>query len=140
MTTKYNKSEIFTNAWVEFKKFNSSEFAIKNNRFITLAAALKNAWLNAKKALVNVVNDVAEYVEVVTVESVKALLNNVNADRWSQNSKMHLKDDAMSIVYKVAQLACGFASDIAETVLKFERCSDKQAYWIAKTAIENNIA
>ena len=33
----------------------------------------------------------------------------------------------------------GLASDIAESVLKFKKCSEKQAYHISKYAIENGL-
>lgn len=63
----------------------------------------------------------------------------INADRWNDNSKMALKDQVLSVVSQVAMAGLGFASDIATTVDKFERCSEKQAYWIAKAAVENNL-
>ena len=63
----------------------------------------------------------------------------INADRWNDNSKMAIKDQVLSVVSQVALANIGFASDIATTVDRTERCSEKQAYWIAKAAVENNL-
>ena len=74
------------------------------------------------------------------IQEVKRMLvNYVNADRRFNNSQMQLKDEMLSTVEDVRLANLGFASDIAATVVKSERCSEKQAYWIAKTAVENNL-
>jgi len=67
------------------------------------------------------------------------LVTYVNADRWNNNSLMELKDQMLSVVEDVRIANLGFASEIASTVGKTERCSEKQAYWIAKIAVENNL-
>jgi len=74
------------------------------------------------------------------IQEVKRMLvTYVNADRWYNNSQMELKDQVLSVVEDVRLANLGFASEIAATVGKYERCSEKQAYWIAKTAVENNL-
>lgn len=74
------------------------------------------------------------------IQKVKRmLLTYVNADRWNNNSQMELKDQMLSVVEDVRLANLGFVSDIAVTVGKYERCSEKQAYWIAKVAVENNL-
>ena len=72
-------------------------------------------------------------------EVKRMLITYVNADRWNNNSQMELKDQMLSVVEDVRLANIGFASEIADTVVKSERCSEKQAYWIAKTAVENNL-
>jgi hypothetical protein len=72
-------------------------------------------------------------------EVKRMLITYVNADRWHNNSQMELKDQMLSVVLDVELANLGFASEIATTVGKYERCSEKQAYWIAKSAVENNL-
>jgi hypothetical protein len=74
------------------------------------------------------------------IQEVKRMLvTYINADRWNNNSQMELRDQMLSVVEDVRLANLGFASEIAATVGKVERCSEKQAYWIAKVAVENNL-
>lgn len=74
------------------------------------------------------------------IQKVKRMMvSYVNANRWNNNSQMELKDQLLSVVEDVRLANLGFASEIAATVVKYERCSEKQAYWVAKAAVENNI-
>lgn len=72
-------------------------------------------------------------------EVKRALLSYINADKWNENSKMQLKDEMLWMVDRVASSGMGFISDIATTVYNSEKCSEKQAYWIAKGAVESNL-
>lgn len=42
-----------------------------------------------------------------------------------------------TLVQMIADANLGMASDIANSVLRYKKCSFKQAYWLAKAAIEN---
>lgn len=64
--------------------------------------------------------------------------------RWAFNSGMYrtfemMSDSAENIISQVAIQQLGFASEIASTVEKSKRVSEKQAYWIAKAAVEKNL-
>jgi hypothetical protein len=74
------------------------------------------------------------------IQTVKSFLNNYSFE-FSKNdtNKNQLVDEANTIIELVAIGNFGFASEIATTVNKFKRISEKQAYWIAKIAIENNL-
>lgn len=47
--------------------------------------------------------------------------------------------NADTIIMHVAEGGFGFTSDIAKTVEKYKRVSEKQAYFIAKAAVENKL-
>lgn len=69
------------------------------------------------------------------VQTLKSqLVRYIGMDRWNNNSMMDIKDQYLTLVDRVADLKVGFASDIAATVSKSERCSEKQAYHIAMAA------
>lgn len=74
------------------------------------------------------------------IQKVKsALLSYAKTDRWNNNTVYHLgfNDEAQMVIDMVADGNFGFASEIATTVRKFKySISEKQAYWIAKTAVE----
>lgn len=65
------------------------------------------------------------------------LTRNAFSYGWNTASKKDIADDAETIINLVAISSYGFASEIATTVEKFKRVSEKQAYWIAKAAVEN---
>lgn len=79
----------------------------------------------------------------LTINDVQKLKNNlvhyIGLDRWHNNSQMMFKDDYLWLVSIVADDATGFAKDVAATVLKYEKCSEKQAYVIARAACELGI-
>jgi len=79
-------------------------------------------------------------LQTVNLQTVKsALLRYAKADRWNRNTSysMGFNDDAQTVIDLVAEGNYGFASDIATTVKKYNySISEKQAYWIARTAIE----
>jgi hypothetical protein len=72
-------------------------------------------------------------------EVKRSLVSFINADRWNNNSKMQIKDEMLWLVDQVASANLGFISEVATSVSKYERCSEKQAYWIAKGAVESNL-
>lgn len=47
--------------------------------------------------------------------------------------------DCERVISMVELSNLGFPSEIAATCLKFNRISEKQAYWVAKAAVENNL-
>ena len=75
------------------------------------------------------------------IQKVKsALVRYAKSDKWNRNSEYNLgmNDDAQWVIDMVADGSFGFASDIANTIKKYNySVSEKQAYWIAKTAVEN---
>lgn len=60
-------------------------------------------------------------------------------DRWNQNSHTSDQDNVLSLCDKVADAKLGFASDVAATVAKYKKASEKQAYVIAKAAVDANL-
>lgn len=60
-----------------------------------------------------------------------------NRNRFEADSDN--QDFANEVVKAIAEGDYGFASEIAKTVMKSGRCSEKQAYWIARAAWENEI-
>jgi hypothetical protein len=74
------------------------------------------------------------------IQEVKsALVSFVNADRRNNNSMMQIKDEMLTLVCQVASTNLGFISEIATTVSRYEKCSEKQAYWIAKGVVESKL-
>lgn len=59
---------------------------------------------------------------------------------WNNASRADMANDAETVIGYVATANLGFASEIAQTVEKYKKISEKQAYWIAKAAVENNKA
>jgi len=57
---------------------------------------------------------------------------------WNAASRKELANEAETVIDLVAISGLGFASEIAATVAKYKKISEKQAYWIAKAAVENN--
>ncbi len=108
-SNKINKSDIFKKAWSLFKKGVWSKFSY----------ALTAAWSQARK----------------TVESIKIELLSGFADFYMTAAKQ----ESLAYVQIIANNITGFAADICKTVLGTKRLSEKQAYWIAKAAFENNI-
>ena len=71
------------------------------------------------------------------VQTLKSqLVRYIGMDRWNNNSMMDMKEDCMTLVSQVMHNATGFAKDVATTVDKYEKISEKQAYIIAKAACE----
>jgi hypothetical protein len=64
------------------------------------------------------------------------LVRYIGMDKWSNNSMMDVKDTYLSLVWEVMNKAQGFAKDVATTVDKYGKVSEKQAYIIAKAACE----
>jgi hypothetical protein len=60
-------------------------------------------------------------------------------DRWNKNSQSELSDQAQGVIELVSMGGYGFASDVATSAAKYKKVSEKQAYWIAKAAVENNL-
>lgn len=75
------------------------------------------------------------------IQKVKRFLLHISARPYGSKFavKSDFYDDAMSIVDSVRRAGFGFPSEIAETVFSSDRISEKQAYWIAKAAVENNV-
>ena len=74
------------------------------------------------------------------IQTVKSFITNYAFSYDFNNaSKREMADEAETVIELVAQSGLGFASDIANTVNKYKKISEKQAYWIAKTAIENSL-
>lgn len=85
----------------------------------------------------------ATITTTVDLQNVKrALLTYAKADRWNNNSAYSLgfNDMAQGLIDRVANGDYGFPSEIAQTVSKYGyKISEKQAYWIAKAGVENNL-
>jgi hypothetical protein len=58
---------------------------------------------------------------------------------WNNASVREMADEAETVIALVAKHNLGFASEIATTVEKFKKISEKQAYWIAKAAVEASL-
>ena len=63
--------------------------------------------------------------------------NYYNRERYDKAYSM--QKDSNAVVDAIAGGDFGKASDIAKTVLKNKRISEPQAYWIARTAWENEL-
>ena len=64
-------------------------------------------------------------------------------NRWNRNSEYSLgmNAQAQNVIDQVADGNHGFASQVAQTVRKYNyRISEKQAYVIAKAAVDNEVA
>lgn len=63
--------------------------------------------------------------------------NYYNRERYDK--AFSLQKDSNAVVDAIAEGNYGKASDIARTVLKNKKISEPQAYWIARTAWENEL-
>lgn len=74
----------------------------------------------------------------------RAIERHTVVNRWNDNTAytMGWNDDAQDIVSNVAKGNYGFASDVAKTVVarNYRSISEKQAYVIARAAVENNVS
>lgn len=115
MKNTYNKSEILKAAW---KAFRSSD--------VTFSQALIQAWRDAKNPSYR-------------IQKTKSfILSYAFQYGWNKASVRDMADEAETIVDLVSKYGEGLAKEIATTVNKYKKVSEKQAYWIAKYAVENN--
>ena len=79
----------------------------------------------------------------IDVQSVKrGLVDYAREDRLNRNSEYSLgmNAQAQGVIDQVADGNYGFASQVAQTVRKYNyRISEKQAYVIAKSAVDNEV-
>lgn len=79
----------------------------------------------------------------IDVQSVKTgLMQYAREDRWNRNSEYSLgmNAQAQNVIDQVADGNHGFASQVAQTVRRYNyRISEKQAYVIAKAAVDNEV-
>ena len=74
------------------------------------------------------------------IQEVKIFLGRAYSAGWNNASDSDFANMAETIIGRVADKEeSGFAGEIAKTVEKTKRVSEKQAYWIAKFAVENNM-
>ena len=67
------------------------------------------------------------------------IVNNAFLYNWNNASIKEDADAAEKMIDLVAGSNLGFASEIAATAAKYKKVSEKQAYHIAKAAVENNL-
>jgi len=96
----------------------------------------------ANNSTINPVPNTQEGIALVK----ESLMNYAKMDRWNDNTSYHMgfNDDAMQVVEEVAKGNYGFASQVAQTATNSPnwdkygyRLSEKQAYIIARAAVEN---
>ncbi len=76
------------------------------------------------------------------VQSVKSgLLSYARVDRWNRASAYNagFNDEARFTLEAVSEAKLGFPSEVAASVLRYNRISEKQAYVIAKAAVDNDL-
>ena len=80
----------------------------------------------------------------IDVQDVKrGLLDYAKIDRWNRSNDYYwgFNDQAQTVIDRVAAGNFGFPSQVAQTVKKYNyRISEKQAYVIAKAAVDNDVA
>lgn len=75
------------------------------------------------------------------IQKIKRLIMGfIRFDRWHENSLAGINDDVLWIVEQVATSNLGFASEVAKTVATYKKASEKQAYVIARAAVESGLA
>lgn len=84
-------------------------------------------------------------ISIQCVKSVVCCIRTCNTygSKWSSHKtdvQDRLETLAHAVVCGVHEGNYGFASEVAATVLKYNRASEKQAYVIARAAVENNIS
>jgi predicted CoA-binding protein len=110
MKNQVNKSQLFRNAWTLVKTAGK-----------TMSQALKAAWAQAKNG--TLVQDLKRQLEVAFISY------------YPTAEKASALSSVKSLTYIVTS---GFAFEVCQTVLKYRKCSEKQAYVIAKAMAENN--
>ncbi len=101
--------------------------------------------MKSKTSSMNPVPNTPEGVQYVK----QALQQYSKTDKWNQSTAYHMgfNDDAQSLIEKVAGGDYGFATQVAKTAVNSPnwdnggyQLSEKQAYVIAKAAVENKLA
>ena len=102
--SKFNLKAIMTNAWTLYKN--------GGRRF---SQALKEAWAAAKNPMAKIQDD-----KMFLINQINYGVR--NASVWALVEE---------IMYKVIEKG-GFAADVASTVMKYNKISEKQAFVIAR--------
>lgn len=108
MKTQINKSQLFKNAWNIVRTAGKS-----------ISEALKTAWAQVKNA-----GRIQEIKRELTVAFISYYPTAEKAAALS------------SIKSLLCIISSGFAYDVCQTVLKYKKCSEKQAYVIARAMAE----
>lgn len=86
------------------------------------------------------INETNMTTQVNQINETKSFLANYfNSYGFNTASKRELADEAATIIELVKIGNYGLATDIAKSVMTYNKISEKQAYWIAKIAVENNL-
>ena len=110
MKATYNKSMIFTAAWR----------GLKSGKFETLSAALKAAWSYAKHILGG----------SCSIDAFKSALWQLTSFYGKNTS------GSLSTLNCVIDSLTGFAREVANSVVTYKRCSEKQLYVICRGLAE----
>lgn len=124
MKTSINKAQVLKKAWNDFK-------AVDCRTMSYFATCLRNAWAYFKERAAMGAQGAQYFIQEAKMEIL-----NINSRSTRGNS---VAGEGISIVRAVAKAACGFASDVAETVQKYGRASEKQAYVIARASYDLGI-
>ena len=124
MTASINKSQVLKKAWNDFRTYNGSTMTF-------FAQCLKDAWAYFKERAAMGKQGAQFFIQEVKMEILDINYRNTRGAATC--------GEGLSVVRSVAKAACGFASDVAETVLKYGRASEKQAYVIARAAYDLGI-
>ena len=122
MNKQINKAQVLRKAWNDFRSMGGNTMAI-------FADCLRGAWAFFKEAAAMGAQGAQFYIQ-----NVKEQVLEVNYSKIRVNAV-----DGWAYVRSVRDAACGFASDVAATVAKYGKCSEKQAYVIARACYDLGI-
>jgi hypothetical protein len=117
-----NRSVIFRNAWISARNL-----ATVNGGNVRqyIGEGLRKAW-----------QGVIVTIESLTVNANQAINDLAQAIRYAINLyyMSPKKQEALAVAESVAEKSTEFGGQVAATVARYRKCTDKQAYHIAKAA------
>lgn len=119
MKKQINKSQVMKKAWVDFRTYGGNTMSF-------FSKCLKDAWEEAKMRVQMGAQGTSYRIQAIKEEILS--INSINSMGSS------FSGNGMAVVREIKNASIGFASDVASTVLKFKRASEKQAYVIARAA------
>jgi hypothetical protein len=121
-----NRSEIFRNAWISARNFATVKGGTARQY---IGDALRKAW----QGVVVTIEMLTKLPDAVQIQKLADALV-FGFGQFYNNAK---KQEAFFLVFSVTEAAEGLAREIAESVIKYNKCSPKQAWHIAKAVQAN---
>ena len=122
MKAQINKAAVLRKAWNDFKSTSLRTMERWSD-------CLRNAWAFYKEAAAMGANGKAFFIQNIKEQILETNFRLTRGVAY----------DGVAYVRSVMAASCGFASEVAASVLKYGKCSEKQAYVIARACYDLGI-